>query len=55
MSGEIGWYARLMDAQLTEDEFQRWQRLLNDGLTAETALAVLLRGRESPSKDTEPC
>ena len=44
-SSERGWYARLQDANLTEAEFARWQRLQQDGLSAATALAVVLQAR----------
>jgi len=46
----LGWYARLIDACLSESEFARWERLRSDGLTPEMALTVVLRGRESDSK-----
>jgi hypothetical protein len=44
---ERGWYAQLQDANLTEAEFERWQRLQKDGLSAPTALVVVLRARVS--------
>jgi hypothetical protein len=50
---ERGWYALLQDANLTEAEFARWQRLQDDGLSATTALAVVLQGRRFDSKGSE--
>jgi len=50
----IGWYARLMDAALTEAEFARWQRLQAGGLSAASALSVVLRARVEPPTTTEP-
>lgn len=53
LSETRGWYARLQDAGLSESEFQRWQRLVADGIGGETALVVVLRARESPPDGEE--
>jgi hypothetical protein len=50
---ERGWYAKLQDANLTEAEFKRWQRLQIDGLSAATALAVVLHARVSPPNEKD--
>ena len=46
-AAQRGWYAELMDANLSEAENHRWQRLVADGLSPRTALAVVLRAREA--------
>jgi len=45
---KLRWYALFMDSNLSEAEHHRWQRLVADGLSGETALVVVLRARVSP-------
>jgi hypothetical protein len=49
----LRWYALFMDSNLSEAEHQRWQRLVADGLSGETALVVVLRARVSPPDGEE--
>ena len=50
---KLRWYALFMDSNLSESEHHRWQRLVADGLSGETALVVVLRARVSPPNDKE--
>jgi hypothetical protein len=50
---KLRWYALFMDSHLSEVEHHRWQRLVADGLSGETALVVVLRARVRPPNGKE--
>jgi hypothetical protein len=44
---KIGWYARFIDARFDVDETERWEKMVRDGLSRDTATAVVLAGRRA--------
>jgi len=50
---KLRWYTLFMDSHMSEVEHYRWQRLVADGLSGETALVVVLRARVSPPNGKE--
>jgi hypothetical protein len=41
----LGWYARLIDARLSQEETERWQRLVHEGMRYDAATAVVVSSR----------